>query len=84
MCGLPCNICRCVPGDRLLLYTDGVTEPENAAGQAFGDGQLQRVLSDSRSAGARDLSQRIMTEVRAWQRSPEPLDDMTLIVIDVA
>lgn len=72
------------PGDRLLLYTDGVTEPEDAAGEAFGDGQLQRVLANNCRDAACDLSQRILKEIQTWQRSPEPQDDITLIVIDVA
>jgi len=32
------------PGDRLLLYTDGVIEPANAEGEASGDSKLQQVL----------------------------------------
>jgi len=36
------------PSDRFLLYTDGVTETENVAGEKFGDGQLQRVVRDNR------------------------------------
>jgi sigma-B regulation protein RsbU (phosphoserine phosphatase) len=36
VCDMPIN-----PGDRFLLYTDGVTEPENAAGDFFGDHKLQ-------------------------------------------
>lgn len=71
------------PGDRLLLYTDGVTEPENAAGKSFGDYQLQRVLADSSAETASDFSRRIMSEIQAWQRTAEPQDDITLIVIDV-
>lgn len=70
-------------GDRLLLYTDGVTEPENAAGQAFGDRRLQQILADHTAEEPPELSRRIITEIEAWQRTPEPQDDITLIVIDV-
>jgi sigma-B regulation protein RsbU (phosphoserine phosphatase) len=73
-------LCR---GDRLLLYTDGVTEAENTGGQAFGDYQLQRVLTQNPTEAAGDISRRIMTEIQAWQRTAEPQDDITLIVIDV-
>jgi serine phosphatase RsbU (regulator of sigma subunit) len=72
------------PRDRLLLYTDGVTEAENTAGQAFGDYQLQRMLLQNSTEEAGDMSRRIMAEIQAWQRTAEPQDDITLIVIDVA
>jgi sigma-B regulation protein RsbU (phosphoserine phosphatase) len=71
------------PGDRLFLYTDGVTEPENSVGEAFGDCQLERVLAHNSAETASNISRRIMTEIQAWQHTPEPQDDITLIVIDV-
>jgi hypothetical protein len=37
------------PSDRFLLCTDGVTETENAPGEAFGDLQLERVVRNNRS-----------------------------------
>ncbi len=70
-------------GDRFLLYTDGISEPENAAGEAFGEKRLAQVLQQHQSLPTADLSHRILTEIETWQRSSEPRDDMTLIVIDV-
>jgi serine phosphatase RsbU (regulator of sigma subunit) len=35
-------------GGRFLLYTDGVVEPENAAGDSFGDSKLEEVIAQSR------------------------------------
>ena len=66
-------------GDRLLLYTDGITEPENAAGEAFGDHQLEALLRQPHTST--DLASRIVAELRNWQ--PIQQDDMTLLVIDV-
>lgn len=72
------------PGDRLLLYTDGVTEPENATGEAFGDRELQQFLAAHRTEGPGELSESILRQVGGWQHTAEPQDDITLIVIDVA
>jgi len=78
-----CNI-SLGPGDRLLLYTDGLTEPENSAQQAFGDSRLEQVIRESRTLPASELSQRLLEEVRAWRRpGVTQEDDITLIVIDV-
>jgi sigma-B regulation protein RsbU (phosphoserine phosphatase) len=71
-------------GDRLILYTDGFTEPENAAGEPFGDRKLEEVVRDNQSLPALELSDCLLAELRAWQ--PTGLtqqDDITLIVIDV-
>jgi phosphoserine phosphatase RsbU/P len=79
-----CNI-GLASGDRLLLYTDGFTEPENAAGESFGDGKLEQLIRDNQSRPAPELSELLLEELRSWQ--PAGLtqqDDITLIVIDVA
>jgi phosphoserine phosphatase RsbU/P len=73
------------PGDRLLLYTDGLTEPENAAGEPFGERRLEEVVRDNQSRTAPQLAERLLAELRAWQPAEmTQQDDITLIVIDVA
>ena len=75
---------RLAAGDRILLYTDGVTEPENEAGEAFGDQRLEQVIREHQSRSAAELSEHLVTEVRSWQSaSVNQQDDITLVVIDV-
>ncbi len=70
--------------DRILLYTDGVTEPENAAGEAFGDRQLEQVVRKHRTQPASELSQQLLSELAKWRTpSVNQQDDITLIVVDV-
>jgi sigma-B regulation protein RsbU (phosphoserine phosphatase) len=72
------------PGDRLLLYTDGVVEPENAAGESFGDHELERVVRDNQSLLPAELSDRLLSKIRHWQpASVTQQDDITLLIIDV-
>jgi serine phosphatase RsbU (regulator of sigma subunit) len=72
------------PGDRLLLYTDGIVESENAEGTGFGEARLQTVLAANASRAAAEASCDILNEIRHWQSDPEQQqDDMTLLVIDV-
>ncbi len=71
------------PFDRFLLYTDGVTEPENAAGEAFGDRQLERVVRENRLQPAAELSRQLLSELRKWQPAAvSQQDDITLIIVD--
>ena len=72
------------PGDRFLLYTDGITEPENAQGDAYGEVRLEQALFEHRHRPAAELSDRLLLEIRRWQPASVPQqDDLTLIVIDV-
>jgi len=70
--------------DRFLLYTDGVVEPENAAGDSFGDRQLEQVVRNNPSRPAAEMSELLLSELRRWQpASMNQQDDITLIIIDV-
>ena len=72
------------PGDRFLLYTDGVTEPQNASGDSFGGRKLEQVVRDNQSRPPSELSEQLLSEIRIWQSaSVAQQDDITLIVIDV-
>jgi sigma-B regulation protein RsbU (phosphoserine phosphatase) len=72
-------------GDRFLLCTDGVLEPENAAGVAFGEQELEKVVRENQRGSAAELSGEILSGIRRWQpASTAQQDDITLLVIDVA
>ena len=71
-------------GDRILLYTDGLVEPENVDGQPFGDSRLEQVLRSHQDCDPADLSRQLLDELRQWQHPPGSLqDDVTLLIIDV-
>jgi len=79
VCDLPIH-----SGDRFLLYTDGVIEPENAAGDSFGHRKLEQVIRDNQSRPPSELLDQLLSEIRLWQPASLPQqDDITLIVIDV-
>ena len=70
---------RVGPGDRLVLFTDGVTEAENAAGEAFGEARLLEVLRANRGCSAQTLRDRIVETVRRFASHPFE-DDLTVVV----
>jgi sigma-B regulation protein RsbU (phosphoserine phosphatase) len=79
VCDLPIH-----SGDRFLLYTDGVIEPENASGDSFGDRKLEHVVRNNQSRPPSELSDQVLSEIRLWQpASLAQQDDITLIVTDV-
>ena len=70
---------RLVPGDALILYTDGVTESFNDAGEEFGEQRLIEALRQHRELSPEILLASLAEEVR--QFSPhQQHDDLTLVV----
>lgn len=69
------------PGDLLVAYTDGITEPENAYGEDFGAIRLADIIMQYRSAPVTTIVARVLDAVRSWSASPEQADDMTLMVV---
>jgi serine phosphatase RsbU (regulator of sigma subunit) len=68
-----------VPGDILALYTDGITESFDAAGEEFGEERLVEALRRGRELSSKALLAAIVAEVRQFS-SLEQHDDITLIV----
>jgi serine phosphatase RsbU (regulator of sigma subunit) len=76
-----CSIgeCQLSPGDTLALYTDGITESFNDAGEEFGEQRLVEALRRHRGLSSETLLTSVLEDVR--QFSPhEQYDDITLIV----
>jgi serine phosphatase RsbU (regulator of sigma subunit)/catechol 2,3-dioxygenase-like lactoylglutathione lyase family enzyme len=68
-----------LPGDTLVLYTDGVTESFNDAGEEFGDHRLVESLRRHRALSPEALIESVVGDVRKFNPC-EQQDDITLIV----
>jgi sigma-B regulation protein RsbU (phosphoserine phosphatase) len=66
--------------DRLLLYTDGVSEARSASGEEFGEQRLLALLAAHRNLGALDLRRQLLQDVHEFSERPLH-DDATLLVI---
>lgn len=72
------------PGDRFLLYTDGVSEPENGSGEAFGEKRLEQVVRENHLSAPSEMLDKLLAEIRQWQPvSAQQKDDITLVAISV-
>ncbi len=76
-----CSIveCQLFAGDTLALYTDGIIDSRNGAGEEFGEERLIDVLRRHRGLSSQDLLEATVDELRRF--SPhEQYDDITLII----
>ncbi len=70
------------PGDKLVLYSDGVTDARNTEGKFFGDKRTLELIERNAGADCQGLHDRIRTEVRAFSAGAEQSDDITVLVVE--
>jgi sigma-B regulation protein RsbU (phosphoserine phosphatase) len=68
-----------LPGDIMVAYSDGVTEPENDFGE-FGEERLMEVVSRYRDQPLHVISTQVMAALDAWIGADEQPDDITLVL----
>jgi phosphoserine phosphatase RsbU/P len=66
-------------GDLLVCYTDGITEPENAYGEEFGEERLVDLVQKHLHMEDQEIIRIVFEAVRSWTGTPELHDDMTLL-----
>jgi serine phosphatase RsbU (regulator of sigma subunit) len=73
------------PGSRLVIFSDGLTDAQNAAEEEFGD---ERLIACCRTIAsgidAEGVAGRLMQTVAEWSGGTEQFDDTTVVVVDVA
>jgi sigma-B regulation protein RsbU (phosphoserine phosphatase) len=66
-------------GDLLLMYSDGVTEGSNPAGEEFGEERLEGMLREAGGRTARQVVSWVMETVNEWSGGQPLADDVTLL-----
>jgi sigma-B regulation protein RsbU (phosphoserine phosphatase) len=69
------------PGDRLLIYSDGISEAMNEQMEQFGDEKLREIVRCSSEDSSSELIEKIIAAVNAHVGDTSHNDDMTIIVL---
>lgn len=75
------DVISLVPGDVLVIYSDGVTEAMNENEEEFGEDRLQEIVEKNYHLSATDMVEHIISEVRDHAGRVSQSDDITLLVI---
>lgn len=70
------------PGERLFLYTDGLTECTNADGEQYTPDRMMKVLRENPSAPLTDVLAALQASVTAWHGSDEFDDDFSVLALE--
>lgn len=71
-------------GDRVILYTDGISEARNLAGEMFGDERLSHYIVENSQNSSTDLfADGLLEQIKEFCGKTVPDDDITLVVVDL-
>jgi PAS domain S-box-containing protein len=70
------------PDDRIVLYTDGISEVFNSRGEMLGVEGVQEIVRQASTLPADEMKQGILDGVGAWREGP-PTDDVSLMLVHV-
>ena len=70
-------------GDRLLLYTDGITESHSKEGELYGEERLISVLDDISAQSGESALQSILKDVGRFSKGEDQFDDITMSVLTI-
>jgi serine phosphatase RsbU (regulator of sigma subunit) len=70
-------------GDMLVMYSDGVTEAENAAGDEFGEQRLIDCLAGARGRSAEQVLAHIQHVLATFTENAAQNDDVTMMAVKV-
>lgn len=68
-------------GDILILYTDGITEPENEYDEMFGEERLIETVQRVANRPNEEILREVFNAVNEWTFAPDSADDMTMMII---
>jgi hypothetical protein len=76
--------CEVRPGDVLVLYSDGLIEATNPAGEEYGESRLREPLATAGAGTPDDIRDAILASASAFLGTASPRDDVTLVVAKFA
>jgi serine phosphatase RsbU (regulator of sigma subunit) len=69
--------------DVLVMFTDGITEANNAKGETYGDERLEKMIIENCNMTAHKLKDAIYKDVKLFEGGAEQTDDITMLIVKV-
>jgi serine phosphatase RsbU (regulator of sigma subunit) len=72
------NVVQLAPGDKIFLYTDGVTEAENDIGESFGEDRLAKLVEETVGKDIKESIEYISAKHNEFCMGTDQMDDITI------
>ena len=69
-------------GDVLVIYSDGLTEAENPAGDMLGETRVKEVICQEAPGGAPSLELKLLDAIQLFTEGRSQTDDITLMIVE--
>ncbi|OQY04434.1 MAG: hypothetical protein B6I20_03050 [Bacteroidetes bacterium 4572_117] len=69
------------PGDKIILYTDGITEAFNPEAELFSEERLLELISKTNHTSSNDLVKNIRVGLKKFTKDAEQSDDITILAV---
>ncbi len=76
------NSFKLSPGDRIFLYTDGVTESTNEHEELYGEERLQHFLNTHETGHTEEILDALRKDLRDFSNEAPQFDDITMLLLD--
>ena len=71
-----------LPGDRLVMFSDGVPDAVNEADQGYSNQRLAAAITACGQRSAAEIAAYLVQDVARWQGKAAAFDDLTLLVLE--
>ena len=71
------------PGDKILLYTDGVTEAMNTEEELFGKDRLVEMVRVKKGNSAKSTIEALTSDIKSFANGAEQNDDITMLLLEL-
>jgi serine phosphatase RsbU (regulator of sigma subunit) len=77
----PTGAAKVQTGDLMVLFTDGFTDIRNSSDELFGEERILDGVASNRNAPLKEIADALLSEGIAFSATPEPEDDLTLLLL---
>jgi phosphoserine phosphatase RsbU/P len=69
-------------GDLVFVYSDGLTEAENVAGEMFGEERVKEIIQREGAKGAAGVHEAVLASIGEFTRGRDQTDDITIVIVE--
>ncbi|MDP1552356.1 MAG: SpoIIE family protein phosphatase [Methanobacteriaceae archaeon] len=69
-------------GDRVCLYTDGITEAINSNEELFGDSRFLKIMNNTNNLSIKEIVSYVKGEIDSFVKDEEQFDDITMLIME--